>query len=250
MYALEPEPETGRRWRTITAGAALGAACLSATLLGVRAPQSVVEQAPSRVVLSFVTTPREAQTVRPHVAPQPPQQAAKPPKLAPKTKASPSPSPAPEQAEPRAPDVGVDLAATSPNGSFPSVAVGSTSLGESQIVAPPPRPVLPPTAASANVAVAVSAPPRPRVAAKLLSSPAPRYPGPARAEGVEGVVVLRISIDSSGRVTAASVLQGLGFGLDEAALESVKSSSWEPASEGGKPVSSDRKFNVRFSLQG
>jgi TonB family protein len=61
--------------------------------------------------------------------------------------------------------------------------------------------------------------------------------------------VLSITINPRGRVEDASVLRGLGAGLDESALTAARNTLWSPATIDGEPVRSTRRFNVRFTLQ-
>ena len=50
------------------------------------------------------------------------------------------------------------------------------------------------------------------------------YPAAARERGIEGNVVLRVSLDAKGRVHDVKVVSGLGFGLDEAAMRALRTS--------------------------
>jgi protein TonB len=47
------------------------------------------------------------------------------------------------------------------------------------------------------------------------------YPAAAESAGIEGKVRLRVALDARGHVTSARVLRGLGYGLDEAAVEAL-----------------------------
>ncbi|MCB9535504.1 MAG: energy transducer TonB [Myxococcales bacterium] len=77
----------------------------------------------------------------------------------------------------------------------------------------------------------------------------PDYPAAARKEGIEGTVVLSIVVDTEGRVVRATVVKGLGHGLDQAAVEAAKATLWHPATVGGRPTQSTRRFHVRFTLE-
>jgi len=48
-----------------------------------------------------------------------------------------------------------------------------------------------------------------------------RYPAAAESAGIEGRVRLRVALDARGHVTSARVLRGLGYGLDEAAVDAL-----------------------------
>jgi protein TonB len=81
---------------------------------------------------------------------------------------------------------------------------------------------------------------------KSISQPA--YTSSAREANVEGKVRVEVSVDESGHVTAARLLAGLGYGLDEAALEAARRASFEPATRCGKPVAATFSIAMRFSL--
>lgn len=51
------------------------------------------------------------------------------------------------------------------------------------------------------------------------------YPDKARDKGIEGNVVLRVSLDDKGHVHDVQVVSGLGYGLDEAASRAIRSSA-------------------------
>ena len=53
---------------------------------------------------------------------------------------------------------------------------------------------------------------------------------------------------SSGRVRGARVLQGLGYGLDEAALASARRITFRPGTRCGKPVDATFVVAIRFTL--
>ena len=78
----------------------------------------------------------------------------------------------------------------------------------------------------------------------------PPYPEAARAQRLEGTVLLLVSIDASGRVTSASVQSGCGHAvLDLAALAAVRSWRFDPARQAGLPVASQVQVPVRFRFE-
>ncbi|GAB4169163.1 MAG: hypothetical protein Fur0032_07620 [Terrimicrobiaceae bacterium] len=88
------------------------------------------------------------------------------------------------------------------------------------------------------------------VPAVLRNSP-PRYPEFARRKGWEGLVVVRIVVDPTGRPRSAKVQAGSGYGvLDQAALQTVKSWQFHPRVVGGIPVEGTVDVPVNFSLRG
>jgi protein TonB len=76
----------------------------------------------------------------------------------------------------------------------------------------------------------------------------PAYTSAAREANVEGRVRVEVSVDATGKVTGARLLAGLGYGLDEAALEAARRASFEPGTRCGKPVAATFVIAMRFSL--
>jgi TonB family protein len=64
----------------------------------------------------------------------------------------------------------------------------------------------------------------------------PVYPLSAAVADAEGVVDVAVDIDESGEVANAEVTRWAGFGLDEAALETVRSLHFRPAMRNSKPI--------------
>jgi protein TonB len=74
------------------------------------------------------------------------------------------------------------------------------------------------------------------------------YTDDARAAGIEGRVRVQITIDASGSITSATVVSGLGHGLDEATIAAAKRMNFSPATRCGKPVQSTFVVSMRFAL--
>lgn len=64
----------------------------------------------------------------------------------------------------------------------------------------------------------------------------PEYTEKAKAAHVAGIVIMQLTIDKSGRVTAAEVIKPLPFGLNQTALAAVKQWEFKPATRNGVPV--------------
>jgi periplasmic protein TonB len=64
------------------------------------------------------------------------------------------------------------------------------------------------------------------------------YPPEAERNGIEGSVRLRVALDQRGRVSSVRVLSGLGYGLDQAAVDALKHRcKFTPAiADDGRPV--------------
>jgi TonB family protein len=78
--------------------------------------------------------------------------------------------------------------------------------------------------------------------------PEPTYTEEARKAKYQGAVVLWIVVDSQGNVTDARLAKPLGLGLDEKALETVRTWKFKPALRNGVPVSVRATVEVSFRL--
>jgi periplasmic protein TonB len=74
------------------------------------------------------------------------------------------------------------------------------------------------------------------------------YPEEARRAGIEGTVTLSITIDVEGKVTRARVLNGPGYGLNEAARVAILKFRFKPALKNGEAVSTEMKYAYTFLL--
>lgn len=79
----------------------------------------------------------------------------------------------------------------------------------------------------------------------------PAYPALSRRFGETGKVVLRVTLDESGRVAKATVDRSSGFArLDEAALAAVRNWRCTPALRNGRPVEATAVQPFNFVLEG
>jgi TonB family protein len=69
-----------------------------------------------------------------------------------------------------------------------------------------------------------------------IYKPEPAYSEEARKAKYQGTVVLWIVVDTQGNVTDPRVVRPLGLGLDEKALETVRTWKFKPALRNGSPV--------------
>ena len=76
----------------------------------------------------------------------------------------------------------------------------------------------------------------------------PSYPILAKRLEKQGTVLLRVTIDESGRPAQVEILQKAGFGLDEEAVKAVKESTFVPAKREGKPLTCKALLPIRFVL--
>lgn len=82
---------------------------------------------------------------------------------------------------------------------------------------------------------------------EILSVPKPEYSDEARAKRIQGDVVLQVVFLASGEVKVLRVVQGLGYGLDEAAESAARGIRFHPATNAGQPV--DTTANVRMKCE-
>lgn len=77
----------------------------------------------------------------------------------------------------------------------------------------------------------------------------PPYPHIAREQRWEGTVVLRIRVNQNGLVDSVVTRKSSGFPiLDESALQSVKTWTFEPAKDGEFPIPATVDLPIRFDL--
>lgn len=85
-------------------------------------------------------------------------------------------------------------------------------------------------------------------APELLEFVEADYPAAALEARTEGTVVLRLSIDTEGRVTEAEVMQPAGNGCDEAARAAALRFRFAPARRGDTPVPARILYRYEFRL--
>jgi TonB family protein len=75
------------------------------------------------------------------------------------------------------------------------------------------------------------------------------YPPEAEKEGLQANVVLKLTIDKAGNVTAAEVAEPAGHGFDEAAQAAALKFKFKPATRDGVPFAVKIKYGVAFTLK-
>jgi protein TonB len=83
----------------------------------------------------------------------------------------------------------------------------------------------------------------------LLREVKPDYSEDARRRGIAGDVVLEIVVRRDGTVGDVKLLQGLGAGLDERAINAVRAWRFSPAKRFGTPVDVLVEVAVEFKLR-
>jgi len=81
-----------------------------------------------------------------------------------------------------------------------------------------------------------------------IYSPDPPYSEEARKAKFSGVVVVQIIVDAAGNVREAKVVKPLGLGLDEKAIETIRTWRFKPAVRNGTPVNVRMLVEVSFRL--
>ena len=85
-------------------------------------------------------------------------------------------------------------------------------------------------------------------APSLLYKVEPEYSEEARKAKYQGVVVLYVEVDPSGKAVNPRVVRSLGLGLDEKAIEAVRKWKFRPGYKDGKPVTVAATIEVNFRL--
>ncbi|MBV8760957.1 MAG: TonB family protein [Deltaproteobacteria bacterium] len=184
--------------------------------------------------------------------PAPPKPKAAAPKVAPAAAPAPSSAPPPVAAAAAAP-VATDIAMSNEVGM--DMGTGQKQHDETKPAAIKPKP----GAAPVKTPVHVDEPPPSKTESGACTEP-PGKPVPstkseieyteeARAAGIEGRLLLEVTVDESGNVTDVKVITGVDPALDAAAIATVKTWKFKPALACGKPVAGGTyRIARRFEL--
>ena len=71
----------------------------------------------------------------------------------------------------------------------------------------------------------------------------------AKIAGITGTVIIEAAIDKEGNVINATVVRGIGGGLDEISLEAVRQTKFKPGKQRGRPVNVRMTIPIKFVLQ-
>jgi protein TonB len=151
----------------------------------------------------------------------------------------PSPPPPEPEAQPQEappPQFGMQQEALSEAGEM-AVATGNTLMTQADSVVKAPVAALPATPEFFDQ------PPR------ILSAPEIEYPARALEFGLQGTSVIRIVIDTEGKVTRVSVEKSGGKDFDQSALRSARGTRFQPYTKGGKPVLAEFIRPYKFELE-
>jgi TonB family protein len=81
-----------------------------------------------------------------------------------------------------------------------------------------------------------------------IYAPIPPFSDQARKAKVQGTILLTLTVAASGDVEDVKVVNGLGSGLDESAIATVRTWKFKPGTEDGSPVKSEINVEVSFRL--
>jgi periplasmic protein TonB len=172
----------------------------------------------TRVELSYM--PGRAPVPAPH-----PQR-----KVKPKTVSGPPFTPSPTVAKkstdsdhlPPLPHLKVTEAAPSPNVSSPASATPDSSSGSDSY-------------GSGSIQIALT-----------TYSPSPVPDLSALPHGVQGDVVIDVTIDPTGKVADLAVLHTLGYGIESSVIGTLKTWTFRPATKDGSPIASVQELHFHF----
>lgn len=83
----------------------------------------------------------------------------------------------------------------------------------------------------------------------LIQAVDPVYPDEERARGATATVLLTLTLDEAGKVTAAVVTESASPAFDAAAVTAAYQLSFQPATSGGNPVPARIPFRFDFALK-
>lgn len=212
--------------RTFLVAALAASLCLHAVAV-LFAPHGAIAKLPESTVIELIPLP----------APPPPAPVA-PPKVEPPRSSPRAARPIAKPVAPATPAATVEDAkgdAPVPVGP-PPLPVFKAPLGE------PPQQLGPPSRGTSIAPTVVETP------AALEAEVKPAYPDEAREAGVDGVVVLRITIGPDGRVEDVKVVETPGFGLEVAARAAILRARFKPATRDGQPARSTITYRYVFRL--
>lgn len=212
-----PEPKRSR-WRCIASGLA---AMTGGTVLVVGALLIInrLSEAPEQQAVSPVTSFAVERKAPPPPAPPPRRE----------------PPPRRSSTEPAPPNVRLDSSLSGIDFGLPGFSAGDLDDLQDQLLGD--------TRDVVMTDDSVDSPPRPTYQAPLT------YPRAARANGVEGYVVLSLLITATGEIEKMQVLEASPAGVfEQAALEGVRNWRFEPAQYQGRNVKVWARQRVRFDL--
>ena len=135
-------------------------------------------------------------------------------------------------------------------------AAPSNGFGGVAAAAPSQPPAASPAPAATAFTAAVAAgpaqvPARRRPASEpleILFKPRPAYTDAARRARIEGDIVLEVLFPGAGNLRVVRVVHGLGYGLEQNALDAAAKIRFRPSSQEGRPVDTVAMVRISFQL--
>lgn len=76
-----------------------------------------------------------------------------------------------------------------------------------------------------------------------------QYPAIAKAQGIEGKVVVALVIDETGAISNLEIIQGIGGGCEEEVIRVLSAMpNWAPTKQAGHQVKMKKVFSFNFTL--
>ena len=88
------------------------------------------------------------------------------------------------------------------------------------------------------------------MASQKIAGENPTYPPEARANKIQGTVVLALTIDKDGAPEDVHVTRSPDKSLADSAIKAVRTWRWRPYLLNGNPVDVDTTVNVTYNLEG
>jgi len=172
----------------------------------------------THVELAYLPGQAPAPTVRPQTKVKP--KAAAPSETAPKLVAS---TPIPEVVHlPALPHLTVTETAPSPNTSGPASANPDANSGSDSW-------------GSGSIQIALT-----------TFSPSPKPDLSALPHGVQGDVIVDVTIDPNGKVAELAVLHTIGYGIESSVIGTLKTWTFHPATKDGTPIASVQELHFHY----
>jgi TonB family protein len=86
------------------------------------------------------------------------------------------------------------------------------------------------------------------IPAEITFKPRPVYTEEGRKLKIEGEVLLDVVFTANGQIRIVKVMQGLGHGLDESAVQAAEKIQYKPALKNGQPADFEAVLHIVFQL--
>ena len=83
---------------------------------------------------------------------------------------------------------------------------------------------------------------------RAIFAPNPEYTEQARKKKINGTVLLSLTVTVDGTTRDIKLVKGVGYGLDEKAVEAVSRWKFTPALKDGQPIEKEISVEVDFHL--